>query len=61
MTDKAVIRPVVAADVPQVVALVRNTLAEFGLAFGEGAETDTPLFDRVVEPDRFGKEHHQHE
>jgi putative acetyltransferase len=37
------VRPVRAADVTQVVALVQETLAEFGLTFGEGAATDTPL------------------
>jgi putative acetyltransferase len=45
MAADPVIRPVVAADVPQVVALVRDTLAEFGLVFGEGAETDAPVLD----------------
>lgn len=39
----ATVRPVRAEDVPAVVALVRETLAEFGIAFGVGAETDTQL------------------
>jgi GNAT superfamily N-acetyltransferase len=34
------IRPVVIADVPEVVALVRDVLAEFGLVFGVGSQTD---------------------
>ncbi|MBL8956743.1 MAG: GNAT family N-acetyltransferase [Myxococcaceae bacterium] len=38
------LREVKAADVPQVVALVRETLAEFGLEFGKGAVTDDQLF-----------------
>jgi putative acetyltransferase len=37
------VRPVTSADVPGVVALVRETLAEFGLRFGEGAKTDDEL------------------
>jgi putative acetyltransferase len=37
------IRPVTRADVPGVVALVRDTLAEFGLRFGEGSKTDEEL------------------
>jgi putative acetyltransferase len=37
------LRPVTAADVPQVIALVRETLAEFGLEFGKGAATDAQL------------------
>src|SRR6185436_7868660 len=37
------LRAVTKADVPQVVALVRETLAEFGLAFGEGSPTDEQL------------------
>lgn len=45
MTDDVVIRPVTAADVPAVVALVTTVLAEFGLEFGVGAATDAPLFD----------------
>lgn len=39
----ATVRPVRREDVPAVVALVRETLAEFGIAFGVGAETDTQL------------------
>jgi putative acetyltransferase len=34
---------VTAADVPEVVALVRDVLAEFGIAFGIGAATDAQL------------------
>src|SRR3990167_7505698 len=37
------IRPVEAKDVPAVVELVRDTLAEFGIQFGVGADTDTQL------------------
>ena len=37
------IRPVVAADIAGVVSLVADTLAEFGLQFGVGAETDQAL------------------
>ncbi|HEX8791584.1 MAG TPA: GNAT family N-acetyltransferase [Polyangiaceae bacterium] len=37
------VRPVTHADVPGVVALVRETLAEFGLRFGEGSKTDEEL------------------
>lgn len=37
------IRPVTHDDVPGVVALVRDTLAEFGLRFGEGSKTDEEL------------------
>lgn len=36
-------RPVRREDVPAVVALVRATLAEFGITYGQGAETDTQL------------------
>ena len=36
----ASVRFVSLADVPRVVALVRDTLAEFGLTFGEGSPTD---------------------
>jgi putative acetyltransferase len=39
------VRPVRATDVAQVVSLVRETLAEFGLTFGEGATTDAPLLE----------------
>jgi putative acetyltransferase len=38
-----VLRPVEAADVPAVVALVTEVLAEFGLVFGVGAATDDAL------------------
>jgi putative acetyltransferase len=34
------VRVVEAADVPGVVTLLRETLAEFGLRFGEGSKTD---------------------
>jgi putative acetyltransferase len=34
------VRPVTKEDVPAVVSLVRTTLAEFGLTFGEGSDTD---------------------
>ena len=37
------VRPVQGADVPEVVALVRETLAEFGITFGVGASTDDEL------------------
>lgn len=36
-------RPVETRDVPEVLTLVRDTLAEFGITFGVGAETDTQL------------------
>lgn len=39
------VRSVCASDVDAVVALVRATLAEFGLGFGDGSTTDTPLYD----------------
>jgi GNAT superfamily N-acetyltransferase len=38
-----IVRPVKASDVPSVVALVRQVLTEFGLRFGEGAQTDDEL------------------
>jgi putative acetyltransferase len=38
-----VIRLVTAADVPEVVRLVTETLGEFGLEFGKGAATDDDL------------------
>ncbi len=38
------LREVTEADVPKVVALVRETLAEFGLTFGQGAVTDDQLY-----------------
>lgn len=37
------VRPAVAEDIPAVVALVTTVLAEFGLTFGVGAETDAHL------------------
>lgn len=39
------LRPVRADDVPAVVALVKEVLAEFGLAFGAGSPTDANLLD----------------
>lgn len=44
MTPRAIeVRPVLAADVPAVVALVTEVLAEFGLTFGVGSATDDAL------------------
>lgn len=40
---EVVVRPVEHADVPAVIELVRETLAEFGLEFGKGAATDAEL------------------
>ena len=37
------LRPARAEDAPAIVALVRDVLAEFGLAFGQGAATDEEL------------------
>ncbi|MFZ5444244.1 MAG: GNAT family N-acetyltransferase [Myxococcota bacterium] len=37
------VRPVESRDVPEVVTLVRDTLAEFGITWGVGAATDTQL------------------
>jgi RimJ/RimL family protein N-acetyltransferase len=37
------VRRVIAKDVPAVIDLVRDTLAEFGLEFGKGAKTDDEL------------------
>ncbi|MDQ3335432.1 MAG: GNAT family N-acetyltransferase [Myxococcota bacterium] len=37
------IRPVAAGDVPEVIQLVADTLAEFGLEFGKGSQTDEEL------------------
>lgn len=39
------VRPVERADVNAVVDLVRTTLAEFGIQFGQGADTDAQLSD----------------
>jgi len=39
------VRLVTRDDVPEVIALVRDVLAEFGLTFGEGAKTDSELHD----------------
>lgn len=41
----AKVRPVEARDVGAVVALVKSTLEEFGLTFGDGAATDAQLQD----------------
>ena len=38
-----IVRLAGAGDVPHIVALVRETLAEFGLRFGEGSKTDEEL------------------
>lgn len=43
MDGELSIREAVAADVPAVVALVSEVLAEFGLRFGVGSATDTEL------------------
>ncbi len=40
-----VVRPVVAADVPRVEALLRAVLEEFGLVFGEGSATDAQVLE----------------
>lgn len=40
-----VVRPIERGDVPAVIALVRDTLGEFGLEFGKGATTDDELHD----------------
>lgn len=37
------LRPVTPDDVPKVIALVRDTLEEFGLEFGKGSVTDDEL------------------
>lgn len=39
----AVILPISDADVPEVIALVAEVLAEFGLEFGKGTKTDDDL------------------
>jgi putative acetyltransferase len=41
--SEVTVRPVGAGDVDAVVALVRETLSEFGLRFGEGSKTDEEL------------------
>lgn len=38
-----VVRPIERGDVPEVIALIRDTLGEFGLEFGKGATTDDEL------------------
>lgn len=43
MLAHPLIRPVEARDVPAVVALVTEVLAEFDLAFGDGSATDAQL------------------
>lgn len=43
MVADVTVRPAVASDVPAVLALVRATLAEFGMALGEGASSDAML------------------
>jgi len=48
------IRHVRASDVPEVIALVRDVLEEFGLRFGEGAKTDEELADLPVSYDAHG-------
>lgn len=42
-SPEADVRPVREADVPEVIAIVSRVLAEFGLRFGDGAETDAEL------------------
>ncbi len=42
-TSEFVVRSAAADDVPAVVALVRDVLAEFGLEFGVGSDTDVEL------------------
>jgi GNAT superfamily N-acetyltransferase len=42
-TTTATIRPVQVGDVNDVIALVTETLAEFGLTFGDGSKTDEEL------------------
>jgi putative acetyltransferase len=37
---RSLIRPIAAGDVPAAVELVRDSLAEFGLTFGNGSPTD---------------------
>jgi putative acetyltransferase len=39
-----VVRPAEASDVPDIIILVREVLAEFGLTFGQGATTDDELY-----------------
>ena len=40
LSNAVTVRVVQAADVPAVVALITNVLAEFGLCFGSGSDTD---------------------
>ncbi len=37
------VRPITVEDVPHAIDLVKQTLAEFGLTFGEGSSTDTQM------------------
>jgi putative acetyltransferase len=39
------VRTVTASDVPEVVKLVADVLGEFGLAFGQGSQTDNELYE----------------
>jgi putative acetyltransferase len=39
------IEPITLAHVPQAIALVRETLAEFGLTFGQGSATDAQMHE----------------
>ena len=39
------LRPIQPADVPAAIALVKETLGEFGLAFGEGSPTDAQMLE----------------
>ena len=49
------IREVHADDVPAVAALLRAVLAEFGLTFGEGSETDAQVPGPVPKVSRRGR------
>jgi putative acetyltransferase len=48
------VRPAQAEDVTQLVALVREVLAEFGLEFGAGSETDAQLLELPASYERAG-------
>ncbi|TNF35627.1 MAG: GNAT family N-acetyltransferase [Deltaproteobacteria bacterium] len=54
MTGAVVIRRVEAGDVPAVVTLIDAVLGEFGVAFGEGTDTDLPLFGLPASYDDHG-------
>jgi putative acetyltransferase len=41
--EHVLLREVMASDVPHIAALVTSVLAEFGLRFGEGSETDAQI------------------